>query len=200
MSMALMIWLLAAVAYAIFWYWYVGFGHRIKPEEIEGYMHRVGTGAFAEDQLPRLRHFLETDTGREFVMVNNLQLTKYDGRGESPSALLQKYQKPFLGAVLRRGGHPLFVGRAVADNLEQWGVGDDCRQWSAAGLIRYRSRRDMLECVLLPQFQDNHPFKQQALQKTFAYPTEVMLVASSPRWMVALALVTIAALAQLALC
>ena len=58
----------------------------------------------------------------------------------------------------------------------------------------------MLECVLLPQFQDNHPFKQQAVEKTFAYPTEILLVTSSPRWLAALLLVTIAALAQLALC
>ena len=200
MSVALLIWSSAALTYALFWYWYVGFGHQIRPEEIDGYMHRIVAGAFPADQLPKLRQFLETDTGREFVMVNNLQLRKDDGRGESPAALLKKYQKPFLAAVLRRGGHPLFVGRAVADNLEHWGLGEDARQWSAAGLIRYRSRRDMLECVLLPQFQDNHPYKEQAIAKTFAYPTEVMLAPGSPRWLVGLALVAVAALTQLALC
>jgi hypothetical protein len=88
----------------------------------------------------------------------------------------------------------------VGDNLEHWGLGDDSRHWSTAGLIRYRSRRDLLECILLPQFQDNHHYKQQALEKTFAYPVEVMMMASSPRWMVAVLVVAIAALTQLALC
>ena len=200
MPTSLIIWSVAALAYAAFWQWYVGFGHRIKPDEIEDYLARISAGAVAADLLPRLRRFLETDTGKEFIMVNNLHLRQSTANAESAASLLQKYQKPFLAAVLRRGGHPFYVGRAVAENLEHWGLGDDCRHWTVAGLIRYRSRRDMLECVLLPQFQDNHPFKQQAVATTFAYPTEVMLVASSPRWMVALAVVTIAALAQLALC
>lgn len=200
MSPSLVIWSLAAVAYAVFWYWYVGFGHRIKPEEVEGYMNRMNDGSFPTEALPIMRRFLETDTGREFVMVNNLKIRRGNVGGESPGALLQKYQKPYLAAVLRRGGHPLFVGRAVADNLEQWGVGEDCRHWSAAGLIRYRSRRDLVECILLPQFHDIHPFKEQAVEKTFAYPTQVMMVASSLRWMVLAVVIAAAALAQLAFC
>lgn len=204
MSLCLIIWLLAALAYATFWYWYVGFGHRIRPEEVEGYMNRMNAGAFPPEALPIMRRFLETDTGREFVMVNNLKIRRVSangpGNGEKPGALLEKYQKPYLAAILRRGGHPLFVGRAVADNLEHWGVGDDCRNWSAAGLIRYRSRRDLVECILLPQFQDIHPFKEQAVEKTFAYPTQVTMVASSLRWTVLAVVIAAAALAQLALC
>jgi hypothetical protein len=200
MSTAVFIWTLAALAYALFWYWYVGFGHKIKAQEVEGYLSRLSAGAWSAEGLPLMRRFLETDTGRELVMVNNLRLRRPVPGGKDPAALLEQYQKPFLGAVLRRGGHPFFVGRAVADNLEHWGIGDDARHWGAAGLIRYRSRRDMLECVLLPQFQNNHQFKQQALEKTFAYPTEVMMVACSPRWTVALLVVAIAALAQLVLC
>jgi len=200
MFVALIIWSTAVLAYALFWYWYVGFGHRINPEEVEDYMRRIDANTLSEEQLSGMRRFLETDTGKEFIMVNNLHLKRAQGSGEQPAAILQKYQKPFLAAVLRRGGHPFFVGRAVADSLEHWGLGDDSRHWSVAGLIRYRSRRDMLECILLPQFRDNHHFKQQALEKTFAYPTEVIMMASSPRWMVAILVVAIAALAQLALC
>lgn len=200
MSPSLIIWLLAALAYAIFWYWYVGFGHRIRPEEVDGYMTRLGVGDVPQEALPIMRRFLETDTGREFVMVNNLKVRRATASGENPGALLAKYQKPYLAAVLRRGGHPLFVGRALADNLEHWGLGDECRHWTAAGLIRYRSRRDLVECILLPQFDEIHPFKQQAVEKTFAYPTAVTMSASSLRWTVALAVVAVAALAQLALC
>lgn len=200
MPLSLIIWILAALIYATFWYWYVGFRHRIRPEEVEGFMRRMNVGGFPSEALPIMRRFLETDDGREFVMVNNLKVRRRSGDGENPGALLEKYQKPYLAAVLRRGGHPFFVGRALADNLEHWGLGDDSRGWSAAGLIRYRSRRDLVECILLPQFQEIHPFKEQAVEKTFAYPTQVTMVASSPRWTVLAVLVAVAALAQLALC
>lgn len=200
MSLSLIIWLLAALAYGVFWYWYVGFGHRIRPEEVDGYISRMNTLAFAPETLPVMRRFLETDDGREFVMVNNLKIRRRAGDGDNPGALLDKYQKPFLAAILRRAGHPFFVGRALADNVEHWGLGDDARGWSAAGLVRYRSRRDLVEIILLPQFKDIHPFKQQAVEKTFAYPTRVTMVASSPRWMVFTVLVAAAALSQLALC
>jgi len=200
MSLSLMIWLLAALAYAVFWSWYVGFGHRIRPEEVDGYMHRLASPGVPAEALPIMRRFLETDNGREFVMVNNLKVRRATDSGEHPGDLLAKYQKPYLAAVLRRGGHPLFVGRALADNLEHWGVGDDVRRWSAAGLVRYRSRRDLVECILLPQFHEIHPFKEQAVERTFAYPVAVTMTAGSPRWTVALAAVAVAALAQLALC
>ena len=90
-------------------------------------------------------------------------------------------------------------GRAVADSIEQWGIGEEARHWSAGAAIRYRSRRDLLECILHPQFSDIHVHKKQAIVKTFAYPTEVALYTFSPRWVVALVLVAGAALAQLAL-
>lgn len=194
------IWLLAGAGYAVFWYWYVGFGHKIRAAEIDTFLARLEACAWPRELFPVIRRFMETDTGREIVMVNNLQLKRAVEGEHKPLELLEKYQKPFLAAVLRRGGHPLFVGRAVAASLEHWGLAADYRNWGAAGLIRYRSRRDMLECVLLPQFQDNHHFKQQALEKTFAYPTEVMMVATSPRWTVALLVLAVAALTQLALC
>jgi hypothetical protein len=200
MPLSVSIWLLAAVAYAIFWCWYVGFGHRIRPREVDSYMSRINSGSFSPEALPIMRRFLETDDGREFVMVNNLKVRRRTDGSESPGTLLEKYQKPYLAAVLRRGGHPFYVGRALADNLEHWGLGDDSRGWSAAGLIRYRSRRDLVECILLPQFQDIHPFKEQAVEKTFAYPTQVTMVASSPRWTVLAVVVAAAALAQLILC
>lgn len=200
MSLSLLIWLLAALAYAVFWYWYVGFGHKIRPEEVEVYMQRMLAAGFAPEAMPIMRRFLEKDTGREFVMVNNLKVRRSTGSGDKPGDLLAKYQKPYMAAVLRRGGHPFFVGRALADNLEHWGLSDESRGWTAAGLIRYRSRRDLVECILLPQFQEIHPFKEQAVEKTFAYPTAVTMVASSPRWTVALAVVAVAALLQLALC
>lgn len=199
MSESVVVWALAASAYALFWYWYVGFGLRIRPDEVEGFMSRMRAGSFPPEALPVMRRFLEADDGREFIMINNLKLRRSAGQGDKPGVQLDQYQKPYLAAILRRGGHPFYVGRALADNLEHWGVGDDCRDWSAAGLIRYRSRRDLLECILLPQFQDIHPFKQQAVEKTFAFPTRPLVVASSLRWTVALLLVAVAALAQLAL-
>jgi hypothetical protein len=66
------------------------------------------------------------------------------------------------------------------------------------GLVRYRSRRDMIEIATAPAFRDAYKFKGSAMEKTIAIPSEPFLQLGSPRWLVAGALVTAGALLQLA--
>jgi hypothetical protein len=79
-----------------------------------------------------------------------------------------------------------------------WGI-DDAERWTMVGLVRYGSRRDMIEIASEPAFRDAHQFKTQSLEKTIAVPSEPFLQLGSPRWLVGGALVTLGALLQLAL-
>jgi hypothetical protein len=67
------------------------------------------------------------------------------------------------------------------------------------GLVRYRSRRDVMEISTNPAFADAHPFKTAAMAKTIAIPVEPFIQLGSPRWLAAGALLTLGALLQLAL-
>ena len=87
-----------------------------------------------------------------------------------------------------------YVRRAV----EAWGI-QAAEPWSLAGLVRYRSRRDMIEIATDPAFGDAHLYKQAAMDQTIAVPVEPFFSLASPRWLVALLLVAIGALGQLAL-
>ncbi|MFK7731877.1 MAG: hypothetical protein AB8B48_09710 [Pseudomonadales bacterium] len=198
MSSVTIIWLVASLVYALFWWWYVGFNRKLTAEEVNGFIERLANGSSDSDQIEMMRVFLGKDDGKEFVMVNLLSLFK-DANGSSDEArqVLNDYQKPFLTEVLKRGGHPMLVSRAVGSSVELWGTAEENRNWGSLGLIRYRSRRDLIECLLLPAFQGTHHFKQKALEKTFAFPSQLMLHPTSPRWVVLLLVITLALATQL---
>src|SRR3546814_17479269 len=67
----------------------------------------------------RLRAFLEADDGREFVMLNlvktrpGIVADPDSGEALGGAAGLGRYSRVFVRGLMRRGGHPLFVGRKV---------------------------------------------------------------------------------------
>jgi hypothetical protein len=67
------------------------------------------------------------------------------------------------------------------------------------GLMRYRSRRDLMNIATAPPFADAHQFKSAAMAQTIAIPVEPFLQLGSPRWLVAGVLLTLGALLQLVL-
>ncbi|MEZ5502982.1 MAG: hypothetical protein R3E50_10100 [Halioglobus sp.] len=193
---ASLIWAGAAVAYGLFWWWYVGFRPRITPGEVEETMrlfdlHGMGTPA----QREHVRYFLANDDGRDFVMVNLLHLKPPVAESRRK---LDTYQKVFLGALLRKAGHPVLIARAASGNVENVAC-EHADNWSAAGMIRYRSRRDLMEMLPSTIGSEHHGLKLDALEKTLAFPSSRWFVLGGPRIVVALAIALVAALLQLAL-
>ncbi len=64
-------------------------------------------------------------------------------------------------------------------------------------MVRYRSRRDMIEIATDPAFRDAHAFKMAAMQQTIAVPVEPFLALGSPRWLVGGVLLGLGLLLQL---
>ncbi len=153
--------------------------------------------------LAAVRAFLEADDGREFFMVNLVRMQPGDvalpgsDASEPAPRVLERYTRPFLGALLRRAGHPAFVAPAAGAYLEHWGVEAD-PGWSFAGIIRYRSRRDMIELVVDPAFAPAHAHKLAAIASTLAFPVTPARVWIGPRTWFGLLLGLAAALAHLA--
>jgi len=190
------IWAVAASVYAIFWCWYVGFRKKIAPREVEEIMqlfdvHQFGT----QSQRENIRRFLANDDGKDFVMVNLLHL-KAPLRESRKK--LDSYQKIFLGALLRKAGHPVMLARAASGNVENV-ASDHADHWSAAGMVRYRSRRDLMEILPATVGSAHHSLKLEALEKTFAFPASPWFMFGGPRVVVALIVALLAALAQLAI-
>jgi hypothetical protein len=189
-----MIWGLAFVLYALFWLWYVGFRPRVTAEEVGETMKLFsGSGEWTEQQQENLRNFLTNDNGKDFVMVNLLLLNAPVAESRKK---LRTYQKIFLGSLLRKAGHPVFVAMAASGNVENV-ASDHDEGWGAAGMIRYRSRRDLMEILPATIGSEHHGLKLAALERTFAFPASPWFLFGGPKLLAPLVLGLIAALVHL---
>lgn len=193
---AAIIWTAAVLAYALFWLWYVGFQKKVTPDDVEATMRLFNDDeGWTNEQKEHLRKFLLADDGKDFVMVNLLHLRspKREARKN-----LATYQKIFLGALLRRAGHPVMIANAASGNVEDVAC-NHFDNWGAAGMIRYRSRRDLMEILPATVGSKHHNLKLSSLEKTFAFPASPWFIAGGPRVVVALAVALVAALTQITL-
>jgi hypothetical protein len=202
----LWIWIGALVLYGVFELWYGNWSGPLSRKEIDDYMARIEAGSENLDPQRRatVRRFLEADDGGEFFMANLVRFPSEpvtDPRTGEPrpaAQVLRGYTDRFMPALLRRAGHPVFVGRAAGGYVEHWGVEPD-PGWSMVGVLRYRSRRDMIELATAPAFAPAHAFKIAAMSHTLAFPLAPGFSVLGPRVWLALLLGLLAALGQLSL-
>jgi hypothetical protein len=192
----LVIWTCAGLAYALFWLWYVGFRRKVTPEEVEKTMALFKTDAkWTVQQQENLRNFLANDDGKDFVMVNLLLLHRPVRESRKK---LEAYQKVFLGALLRKAGHPVLVATAASGTVENVACDPDER-WGAAGMIRYRSRRDLMEILPATIGSEHHGLKLASLERTFAFPASPWFLFGGPKLLAPLTIALVAALVHLAI-
>ena len=198
------IWGTALLAYGAFRLWYDNWPGPLKPAEIDAFLAQMAGRFEATGNSPDvLRAFLAADDGREFVMLNlvKAQLEPVEdpqtGQMVQGFELLKRYSKRFMPVLFRNGGHPGIVGRKVGGYVDAWNTEPD-PGWTVFGLMRYRSRRDMIKLVMDPAFMVGHPDKLLGTLATFSFPTQRMLsFYVGPRVTVALVLALIAALSHL---
>ena len=203
--MTMWIWGTALALYAGFRLWYDNWRGPLTRAEIDAFLAEV-SGKYSGGNDPAvLRAFLEADDGREFVMLNLVKIAEgtvsdpHTGQSMAGRTAMRRYSDPFVKALLRRGGHPGMVGAKVGPYVDAWNVEAD-PGWSIFGLMRYRSRRDLIAMVRDPLFAEVHPYKLLGIPTTFSFPTQRQLsVYMGPRVWVALVLALAAALAQIAL-
>ncbi len=203
-SRSLVPWLVASVLYVAFRLWYDGVAGPLTPAEVDGYVARMHARGFPAERVETIRAFLAADDGREFAMVNWIAFDESPARvgdmqpGETARDALDRYMAYMTPALLARASHPLLGGNALAPAIESWGAPGQER-WSMAGIVRYRSRRDMMQIATDPRFAGAHVYKTAAMERTIAVPVAPAFVAGGPRLVVALALAALAGLAHAAL-
>ena len=199
MRRVLLIWGLPTFLYGAFFAWYTNLAGPLTQEEIEIYMSRLAETADDPARLEQMRLFMEEDTGRAFIMVNAIEMrptpTPLDGveAGETSEQVLAKYMAYMWPALLSRASHPLVVGPAVSDAMDLEGI-EGGETWSSGAMMRYRSRRDLLEIATSPEFDGRHDFKVAAMRKTIAYPIEPAFNLADPRLLLGFLLLAVAAL------
>ena len=207
-------WLILGSVYIVFFFWYTDIEGALSQEEIQGFLNkheqniidnRLSTN-LEELQLRMdfLRRFMEEDSGRQFIMVNNIEMDPDPGdvpganSGESADELLSRYMEHMWPNLLKRASHPIFGGNAIWQSMDLVGI-EGAETWDQMALMRYKSRRAFMEIITHPNMMDRHDFKVAAMQKTIAYPVEPFAYFSDLRIILGMLIVIIGLSIQLIL-
>jgi hypothetical protein len=180
-------WLILGAVYIGFFFWYTDMGGKLSQEEIQIFIKKheqniINDGVSPDSEefqlrIDFLKKFMEEDNGKQFIMVNNIEMNKNPGDvvganpGESADQLMSRYMEYMWPNLLKRASHPIFMSNAVYQSMDLAGI-EGAETWDQAALMRYKSRRTMMEIVTNPNMMNRHDFKIAALQKTIAYPVE----------------------------
>jgi hypothetical protein len=169
--------------YLSFLFWYGGRGKPLSQAEVENLLtemkHRAGKQAQTEESpiLDQFRELTKNDDGREYYMVNLLKFRQKalypegSSWGDDPMAANDRYNRAIVPLLLKHGGHPVFLGQVQGRFLHSDGADD----WDQVGIVRYRSRRDMLKMAVEIAGLGMDEHKWAALEKTQVFPVRPML-------------------------
>lgn len=176
-------WAIAVLVYLIFFSWYTNLSGPLSEAEIQKYiskLNEINPTTSAED-IDNFTNFMRQDDGGDFYMVNYLDLNETPpffeetGSDASSSDLMNFYMEYMYPAMLKRASHPVFFGDVSAKALDHIGA-EESKEWDQVGIIRYRSRRDVMEISNNKIFSERHKFKSAALTKTIAIPVSSPLI------------------------
>ena len=199
MSTRTKLWLVPALFYAAFCIWYTDLGGPLSDAEVDEFIAAMTANGGDPEVIAFVEEFARQDSGRQFLMVNNIDLNENPpdvegaGPGESAEQLMGRYMKHMIPALLSRACHPVLMGSVVYPTIDLVGI-EGAEHWDQGALFRYRSRRSFMEIVTNPDFRDKHHFKTAALDKTIAYPIETRLYLGDPRLLLGLILLALTAL------
>lgn len=196
------IWIVIAVIYAAFFYWYTSFGGPLSDEEIEDSLTVLREAGMEPERLEVWEQFMRSDTGDDFAMLNALDLRdeplQVEGvePGDASEDVMARYSEPFLGRALLSAAHPVMFGTAAAPAMDLWGI-EGAHDWTAGALVRYRSRRDLMQQAVYASSLDIHRFKTASLEKTIAYPLDPWYQLGDPRLVLGMLLLILGLALQL---
>ena len=195
-------WVFGFTFYTFFFVWYTNFDGPMRDDEIESVLKRIELSDRSPEEITNIEHFMRTDTGNDFIMVNLLDMNESPptlpatGPGAGPMDLINHYMEHMYPAQFKRASHPVFFGRAVADAMDLSGI-NGARHWDQGVLFRYRSRRDVIAIATNPAFSERHDYKMAALIKTIAFPVEPVVHPGDLRILLVLLLFSVFALVDL---
>ena len=214
MNKSLRNWFILIFIYCTFFVWYTDLGGKLDSDEIATYLVKmqdnreaVGFSSPAEKERAReqaaiIEEFMREDSGRQFFVVNNIDMSEnpqdVEGAqpGEDADQLMGRYMEHMYAELFKRASHPVFLGSAVSTAIDIVGI-ENAESWDSAALMRYKSRRAFMEIVSNPKMLGKHEFKIAALNKTIAYPVETVVYLSDPRLLLGLILIIIGLIIQL---
>lgn len=186
MNRRLLLWGIPATVWLLFTIWYTDFGGPLSDEEIAEAMAFIDARGYDAEKRKKLVAFLENDSGRQFLMVNNIDMNENPppmagfGADATAADFNAHYMEHMYPELFSRACHPIFYASGLGYAADISGI-KGAEGWDKAALFRYRSRRSFLEIITNPDIGPRHEYKLAAMTKTIAYPVETTLYLSDPR-------------------
>ena len=95
------------------------------------------------------------------VMLNLLKFKEQSDGAGSGASEYAKYSDAAVQMVEARGGKVLWMGRA-----DQILIGDPEEKWDSVALVQYPSRKDFVEMVSTPEYEQAHEHRESGLERT----------------------------------
>ncbi|NVJ98703.1 MAG: hypothetical protein HWE25_11155 [Alphaproteobacteria bacterium] len=161
-----------------FFAWHTPMGGPLTDAEIADFMASQSEGggdAWTNEKA--FEDFLRNDDGRSFVMINLMEfretavyadghLSGADLTGEEAAGL---YAQSVLPQLLTRGSYP--VARATRHNTIINSVGERAGEFESFAMVRYRSRRDLINMLSSEEFHAAKVHKWASLENTLVAPS-----------------------------
>ncbi len=190
------LWALPALAWLSFCAWYTNTSGPLSADEIAAFTAQMERNGRPAEAVQRLRRFMTQDSGDQFLMANLIDMRDVDETAQlSPEASMDRYMAHMYPELFRRASHPVVFGPVVFHAMDLVGI-EGAESWDRFAIMRYRSRRDLMEIALNPIFDEKHHFKIAALDKTIAVPVEPQLYLSDPRAFIFLVLFFVVSVAD----
>ncbi len=166
--------------YLAFLFWYGGKSKPLTAVEVDTLLAEIkqrGGKQDLEKESPILRQFrdlTQNDDGREYYMVNLLKFRKKtlypqgSSFGDDPLAANDRYSRAIIPLLFKHGGHPVFLGQVQGRFLHP----EQADDWDQVGMVRYRSRRDMLKMAVEIAGTGIDIHKWASLEKTQVFPVK----------------------------
>lgn len=199
MSTSAKLWLIVATIYGVFVFWYTDLGGPVTETEIQRWKQTMLSNGARAERVDYFEQFLREDTGRQFLMINAIDLI--DSQTDSAEAnssdssrqLMNRYLAHMLGELLAKASHPVIIGTATFTAIDLVGI-EGAQQWDQGAVFRYKSRRAFMQIIANPITQEKHHYKLAALEKTIAYPIEPGFYLGDLRLILGLLLLSVTAL------
>lgn len=173
------LWGALTLLFLVFQAWHTGFDAPLTDPEKEHLAQKLKIQEPNRD--PAIAHkIMEEDDGEPIYVVNMIKFhdvaLPVEGEMIAKTGIdaLEEYNRFVFGYLAKRGSYPVFVSRAITDSIDLWGI-DNAEEWNAVVLVRYRSRRVLLEMAADPVFDKFHAHKFAGIEKTIALPTSAIL-------------------------
>ncbi len=180
-------------------FWYTDFGGPVTEQEIQQWRQTMQANGARADRIAYYETFLREDTGRQFFMLNAIDLSTSPPQvsGAKPNAsadeLMAHYLEHMLVELLSKACHPIILGAAPFTAIDLVGI-DGAESWDQGAVFRYRSRRAFMQVISNPVTLARHEFKTAALEKTIAYPIETNFYLADLRLLLGIFLLAFTAL------